>query len=351
MAVGVTRRSALAGSLAGALALPTAGVLGLERVRRPMRVILLGQSLIHEDLCAAGWTGIEGIRAALKGADVVFTDLETAIEGPGAGPPTRTGETLHTAAPAVIDCLTSLGITIVTTANNHAWDLGEGGIRAAIDALNTRRVPHAGTGRTVGEAFAPALQQTPAGAFALVSAATGAIRDGAAATEARAGVAELRRLASGALEPADVARSLDSIRQARARGATVVFCLHNHHWEPVQSDTPEFQRVFARQCIDAGAAAFVAHGTPLMQGIERYRGAPLFHGLGNFIFQTRKVDGFYAAPTWRSLIVDARFADGRFRSARLIPVALDASKHGGEFTRGTPAIVRSAPARRLSGAG
>lgn len=341
MIAGFTRRA----MLAGAMALPAG--LALAQRPRPMRAILLGQSLIHEDLCAGPWPGLDGIRKALAGADVVFTDLETAIEGPGAGPPTRTGETLHTAPAHVIDCLKSLGVSIVTTANNHAWDLGSTGILTAIDALDRRGIAHAGTGRDIATAFAPAVQSTPAGVFALVSAATGAIRDGAAATPDRAGVAELRRLASGELDSGDVARSLDSIRSARASGATVLFCLHNHHWEPVQSDTPAFQRVFARQCIDAGAAAFVAHGTPLMQGIERYRGAPLFHGLGNFIFQTRKADDFYKTPTWRSLIVDARFRDGRFLSATLLPVELDSSKHGGEFSRGTPQLSKADRPRRI----
>lgn len=335
MAFACTRRMAMASGLA----LPVLPVLAAKD--RPLRAILLGQSLIHEDLCAQAWSGMEGIRTTLRGADIVFTDLETAIEGPGAGPPTRTGETLHSAPPRVIDCLASLGVSVVTTANNHAWDLGAGGILTALDALDARGIAHAGTGRTIDEAFAPAIQQTPAGDFALVSAATGAIREGASAAPDRAGVAELRRLVSGALDRGDVARSLDAIRQARAGGATVVFCLHNHHWEPVQSETPAFQKAFARECIDAGAAAFLAHGTPLMQGIERYRGAPLFHGLGNFIFQTRKADGFYQPPTWRSLIVDARFRSGRFVSASLIPIVLDASKYGGEFTRGTPSLAQS----------
>ncbi len=306
--------------------------------QRPIRVTLLGQSLIQQNLCTTGWPGMAAIRAQLTSADVVFTDLETAIDGPGAGPPTREGEVLHAAKPEVIDCLKSLGVTMVTTANNHAWDLGTTGILAAIDALDRRGIVHAGTGRDLAAASAAAIQRTPAGSVALVSAAAGMIREGAAATPTRPGVAELRRLASGALDPTDVARTFDAIRAAGADGATVIFCLHNHYWEPVQSDTPEWQRQFARGCIDAGAAVFVGHGAPLMQGIERYRGAPLFHGLGNFIFQTRKAEDFYKAPTWRSFIVDARFQAGRFLDARLIPVQLAHGKDGGEYSKGYPTI-------------
>lgn len=329
-----SRRTMLAASLGAAITPAFAA----SAKPRPMRVTLLGQSLIQQNLCAGGWPGMAAIRRQLALADVVFTDLETAIDGPGAGPPTRQGEVLHAAKPEVIDCLKSLGVSLVTTANNHAWDLGTTGILSAIDALDRRGIVHAGTGRDLATASGAAIQKTPAGNVALISAAAGAIRDGAAATPTRPGVAELRRLASGALDPTDVVRTLDAIRAARATGATVLFCLHNHYWEPVQSDTPAWQRQFARDCIDAGAAAFVAHGTPLMQGIERYKGAPLFHGLGNFIFQTRKADDFYKAPTWKSLIVDARFQGGRFLDARLIPVSLEAGKAGGEYSRGYPTI-------------
>ena len=137
------------------------------------------------------------------------------------------------------------------------------------------------------------------------------------------------------LDEADVARVLASIRAARTRGATVLMCLHNHYWERVQSDTPTWQKAFARACVDAGAAAFVGHGTPLMQDFELYRGAPLFHGLGNFIFQTRKPPGAYGPATWRSMLVEARFVRGIFVGATLKPLILDSSRSD-EFTRGVP---------------
>ncbi len=338
------RRSLIAGGLA--LGVPATHARRAKDIRsKEIRIVLLGQSLIQQNLCAPAWPGMAAIVRRMAGADVIFTDLETAIDGPGAGPPTRVGEVLHAAKPEVIDCLKTLGVTMVTTANNHAWDLGSGGILAAIDVLDQRRIVHAGTGRDLATAAAAAYQDTRAGRVALVSAAAGAIRDGAAATAERPGVAEIRRLASGALDTVDVARTLESIRAARATGATVIFCLHNHYWEPVQANTPEWQRAFARACIDAGASTFVAHGTPLMQGMEHYQGAPIFHGLGNFIFQTRKADGAYGAATWRSLIVDARLRDGRFIGADLVPVQLKADKSGGEYSAGYPVLAQERTTR------
>lgn len=278
------------------------------------------------------------IAALLRQADVVFTDLETPIDGPSAGKPTRSDATLHRAPATVIDCLKSLGVTMVTTANNHAWDLGTGGIGSTIEALDQRGIVHAGSGRNLAVAAASATQRTPAGDFALVAAAAGAIRPGAAATTEHAGINELRRRADGTLEPADVDRVLAAIGAARATSATVLMCLHNHHWEPVQSDTPAWQKDFARACIDAGASAFVGHGTPVMQAHEFYRDAPLFHGLGNFIFQTRKEDGAYGADTWRSMIVDARFVEGRLVDFRLHQLQLEAARRDG-FSWGVPTIT------------
>lgn len=327
--------------LAAGLALPAWRIGAVVR-SRDVRMALLGQCLIQQDLRQAAWPGRAAIAALLKPADTVFTDLETAIAGAGLVP-TRQGEVLHVAPPAVIDCLADLGVNLVATSNNHAWDLGTPGIMNALAALDARHLAHAGSGRDLATANAAAVH----GKVALVAAAAGAIRDGAAATATRPGVNELRRDTDGALLGEDVARVLASIAAARRGGATVIAYLHNHYWEADPADTPAWQRAYARQCIDAGAAVFVAHGPPLLQGIERYKGAPLFHGLGSLIFQTRKTAG-YGAEAWQSLAVDARFRDGRFVDARLTPIRLDGARDtDAEFVRGIPAIAHGAEAATI----
>jgi poly-gamma-glutamate synthesis protein (capsule biosynthesis protein) len=309
--------------------------------------MLLGQALIQQDLCAQGWPGRAGLAALLARGDVVFTDLETAIDTPGGGAPTRQGEVLHAAPPVVLDCLKGLGVSLVNTGNNHAWDLGTAGIAATLTALDARRIHHAGSGADLASASAAGVQSTPYGKVSLVAVAAGAIREGAAATDTRPGVAELRRGIDGVLDSADVARTLDAIRLARRRGETVIACLHNHYWEKDPAITPAWQRVFARQCVDAGAGIFVAHGPPLLQGIERYKGAPLLHGLGSLIFQTRKTS--YGPEAWQSLIVDARFRNGAFVQGTAIPVALDPSRStsDAEFTSGVPSIATGAQSRDI----
>ena len=310
--------------------------------KRPLRISLLGQSLIKTDLRKLGWSELEAFGHLLKGRDAVFTDLETVIAGPLAGESTRPAdsEVLHVADPTVIDCLLKIGVNIVATSNNHAWDLGSGGILSTIDALETRNLVYAGSGRNLAAASAPGLLQAPA-RVALVAAAAGAIRDGAAATDTRPGVNELRRGADGALVGSDVERYLAAIRIAAASGATVIAYLHSHYWEPRKSDTPAWQRDLARRAIDAGAVTFVAHGVPELQGIEYYRGAPLFHGLSSFIFQSEKPHGAYGPEAWQSVIAELDVIDGGVARAEIIPVQLDAEgvDYGGRRVKGSPQLA------------
>jgi len=158
-----------------------------------LRLFVLGQALLQHDLRAEPWPCFAALAATFAPADLCFTDLETAIRSPSAEPPKREGVFLHAAAPPVLDCLKDLSISLLATANNHIWDLGTGGITGTLDELDARGFTHAGAGSNLAEAGAPAYRPTANGIVALVAAASGAIREGAAATATRAGVNELPR--------------------------------------------------------------------------------------------------------------------------------------------------------------
>ena len=96
---------------------------------------------------------------------------------------------------------------------------------------------------------------------------------------------------------------LDAIRTARAHGGAVIACAHNHHWEPDWTEVPDWMADLARDCVDAGADAFVGHGVPLMQGIAFHRGRPLLFGMGNFVFHAGDPDRF-DAETWEGAVAE-----------------------------------------------
>ncbi len=339
----IDRRTTIAGLCAG-LAMPS----GAESPGG-LRVTLLGQSLLEHDLRQQSWPGGAEIRAVLADADVVFSNLETVIARPGTqlGAPTRALETLHSGGPDVLECLRDLNVSLLATANNHAYDFGTAGVLSTLIELDAAGLPHAGTGRTLADASAPAYSRS--GRVGLVAWATGKIRDGGAATPTRAGVNEVREDAPGRLNPDDVARVLAAIRAAAKRCDVVIAYHHNHLWGDDLTVTPEWQRRLARRCVDAGARAFVAHGPPLLHGLELYRDAPLFYGLGNFIFQTETPPGRYPARSWDGLIVQGRFGRGR-PMLRFRPIVLNergVAGPGDHATVGRPALATGDDAERV----
>jgi poly-gamma-glutamate capsule biosynthesis protein CapA/YwtB (metallophosphatase superfamily) len=315
-----------------------------------LRFMALGQAAIQFDLREQPYPGFAPVAALLRHADVCFTDLETPISGPGAEKATRDTIFLKAAEPVVLDCLKALSINVLALSNNHSWDFGTSGVLTTLNAVRARGFTYAGTGENVGQATAPAYRDTPGGRIALVAMASGAIREGAAATATRAGVNEVRLESNGELNSEDTARNVAAIREA-ARSTPHVFCYqHNHYWEKDFRVTPAWQRVWARQCIDAGACAFISHGAPLLHGIELYRGRPIFYDLGSLIFHTKTAVGYYPPEVWESAVADCAFEEGRLISLELTPVVLNESGIGADRfyeTRGRPTIARGADAGRI----
>ncbi len=343
--------------LAGGLALPL--LAAAQAPRRPLRVVLMGQALLQHNLTDEQWPAAGKFRAFFSGADAVFTDLETAIKGPNSNTALRQGTFLHAADARIIDRLANVGVNLFATSNNHAFDFAEGGIKDAIDALDARRLSHAGTGLDLARAAAPGYRTTEAGVVALVGMASGAIAAGGMAGPGKPGVNEVRRDAAGALNESDVGRYLASIKEAAAKADIVIAYQHNHYWEKDMADTPPWQRALARRAIDAGASIFAAHGAPLLHGIEIYRGKPIFYDLGGLFFQTVTKPGYYPNEVWQSLVVDCRCTRAGFDRISLTAVQLNDTGTGGPgdmTTRGMPRLAEGAEGKpvlervaRLSG--
>ena len=104
-------------------------------------------------------------------ADVGYTNLEMLMHefehSPGMAGGTFTGSD-----PANLEELRWAGINLVSTANNHSYDYGEGGVLTNIAHLRSAGLAFAGTGRNQSEARAPGYLDTPAGRVALISASS-----------------------------------------------------------------------------------------------------------------------------------------------------------------------------------
>lgn len=150
----------------------------------------------------------------------------------------------------------------------------------------------------------------------------------------------------------DLAMNLQAISDAARKDCLVIAYLHHHHWATDWLQVPEWVRGVAKQCIDAGAAAFVSHGAPVLQGMEIYRKRPIFYSLGNFIFHVPSEEGTWRAPeVWESVIGACSFdEDNNLTNVDLHPVIIGGEQAlgGASFEqRLVPELVRQRHANRI----
>ena len=133
-------------------------------------IALAGDTMLTRKLVPFKEERFMALREILRGADAAFANLEGTVHAWDEGTPGITQGTFMTTEPKLLEDLKWLGISMVSCANNHAFDYGEGGVLANIKHLDEAGLVHAGTGRNLAEARAPNYLDTPNGRVALIAA-------------------------------------------------------------------------------------------------------------------------------------------------------------------------------------
>lgn len=215
------------------------------------------------------WRSIDALTA---GADVFLYNLECAVcrDVPEWEPQRKVFHFRLDASRAAT--LLASRVDGVQLANNHVMDHDIDGLLETIRALDALGVPHAGAGRDLAAARAPAV--LPSG-VALV-AASDHPREWAATQEAP-GIF--------LVDPASEASRVDvalAIAAAREAGARIVVL--GLHWGPnMRRIPPPTFRAFARAAIDAGATVVWGTSAHLFQGIERHGDGVILYDAGDFV--------------------------------------------------------------------
>ena len=110
------------------------------------------------------------LRTICTGADATFANFETCVHRYLEGHQNISGGTYMTTEPQLLEDLKWLGVNFVSTANNHAYDYGEEGIVGTCRYLDAAGIVHAGSGRHLREARAPAYLDTKRGRIGLIAA-------------------------------------------------------------------------------------------------------------------------------------------------------------------------------------
>ena len=337
-----------------------------------LTVTLTGQSMVRSDVRETAPAAVPVISSLIKGSDVVFTNFEGTIAYPGqpnAETPAQGPRYLD--PPATLDGLKALGFNLIDTSNNHAADMFVPGFLNTLKEADRVGLTHAGTGKTLAEATAPAYLKTQHGTVALVAMASGSIAKDGMATDTRPGVNELRLNPGNIPNPDDAKRILASITEASKHSDLVIVYQHNHAFDkpfgemytealPDRQQPPPWLIKWVHQEIEAGADVIVMHGAPNLHGIELYKGKAIFYDLGNFFFNAPLTMWTLQEPiTWESVVADLTFKGRNVQSIKLKPIVMNFLGEGqpeahdpyvnNQFmqTRGLPAPAKAQQAKDI----
>ena len=155
-----------------------------ESEARNLRLMLCGDVMLTRRLAVYREPRYLALRDLLHAADAVFANFESSAHDYAGSVPNLTDGTYMTTEPNLLPDLKWLGVTFVSTANNHAYDYGDAGVLANIQHLAAAGIPQAGSGRHLREARSPGYVDTPGGRIGLI-AATATYRDSNPAMEQR----------------------------------------------------------------------------------------------------------------------------------------------------------------------
>ena len=182
------------------------------------------------------------------------------------------------------------------------------------------------------------------------------------------------------IDPQDLAEILKAIRAGKQHSDFLIATIHAHETGVECEEPGDFLPVLAHASIDAGASAFLVHGSHYLGPIEIYKGRLVAYGLGNFFWsdiqepqpanlyeQNRDLlKSAFGDPSkatdadmnallnatsfndelfFQSIVVVSRYDGGRLSEVRLYPVDLG---YGMRLTKsGVPRLAAAPVARTI----
>ncbi len=254
------------------------------------------------------------VAAELSGYDVMIANLEGNLSS-SILPPEDAHTFSFVSSPEMVEGFTLAGIDAVTLANNHSMWNSEGwgaqGLLDTIAALEAGGIPHFGAGNNLAEARAPWVAEVDGKTLAFIGI------DGVTANEearefgATVYMSELGNTGyAGATDstpgtnPYITEQFLADITSLAGQYDYVIPYFHmGIEYFPVP---PAWAREGAKAAIDAGATMVVTNHPHVVQGLQTYKGKPIFYSVGNFIF-----DQMFSVEVREGSILEIVLRDGK----------------------------------------
>ena len=233
----------------------------------------------------------------LRAADLRIVNCECALTR--ASRPVWKSGAVFKGEPAHVTGLSLVPFDVACLGNNHVLDYGVAGLRETLDLLTDHGIETVGAGLTEEAACAPLHCSANRVRVHVIN-----FSEGEDLTAARGGPGVFGW---------DIPRVQRQVRACKRRGG-VVIAIGHCGLEYVPYPPPYVVGAF-RSIVDAGADAVIGHHPHVPQGMELYKGRPIFYSLGNFVF-------YQPTPLWHRKVgffVTLDVEPGAVRAAEVHP--------------------------------
>ena len=259
---------------------------------------LVGQHILGDEIRYP----FEKISLTHGSYDIVFANLESQLSDQNGETQDPAHNMIFTGPPGGALSLTSFGITLVSTANNHAYDYGKSALLETLDHLDAENIAHVGTARSQDALYEPMMLEKNGIRFAFFAAT------------------DLMNFEGGwhqSVAITDTAKLFPAIREAASSVDVVVVSVHGGD-EYADEPTPHI-RTFDEECVKQGATIVLGHHPHVAYGVEKKGKSYIFHSLGNFVFYQPQL--FWTQLSYAvGLTIERNDSDVSVASLSLIPL-------------------------------
>lgn len=246
----------------------------------------------------------EMVKEYFQNDDITIGNLETSITTRGTKWEDK--QFNFRSDPNNLKAMKEAGIDVLGLANNHTLDYGYEGLLDTLSYLDKNDIKRAGGGKNKQEAIEGAIIEKNGLKIGVLSFSRVVPDVKWYATDKRPGIV-------GAYDP-HISEVIVRIEEMKKETDIVILSIH---WGVELSATPRKQEMdLGKKLIDAGADIIMGHHPHVLQGVEIYKGKPIFYSLGNFVFGTKN------ELTSNTMIGQINFIDKDIDNIKIIPCSI-----------------------------
>lgn len=214
-----------------------------------------------------------GVSDVVSNVDLLLVNFENAATSSGNA---VKGDVPLSCDPSYVPLLKANNNTVASLANNHAFDYGIEGMKDTVKNLKDAGITPIGAGETEDEAHQAVVKEINGRKITILN-----YMDSNNFAEYSY---DVMPYANGSTPGYSAYDSADAQKQIAEHNDSDIIIAYLHFGNEYSNSPNEDQVKIAHELIDYGADVVLGSHPHVTQGIEVYKGKPVFYSLGNFIF-------------------------------------------------------------------